>query len=167
MASNSRFQAISEEEIQNLITSKDSKSTQRTIKRSTATFRKFLIENKKSPDFENFDKRELNENLRLFFASIQKQGKNEDENGGIYKKNAYVNLRYGLSKFIKTELGWDIGEDPEFISSHEIFSAVCTKLKKTGYGETNHYPPIEPEDLHKLYRGEHFAFDIDTPVGLF
>ena len=104
----------------------------------------------------------MNENLRLFFASIQKQGKN-----AAYKKNAYVNLRYGLSKFIKAECGWDIGEDPAFISSHDIFSAVCTKLKKTGYGETTHYPPIEPEDLYKLYRGEHFAFDIHTPVGLF
>ena len=62
-------------------------------------------------------------------------------------KNAYANLRYGVSKYIKTDMGWDITEDPEFMSSHEIFLAMCMKLIMTGHGDAYHYPPIESEDL--------------------
>ena len=39
-------------------------------------------------------------------------------------------------------------------------------MKKTGHGETSHYPPIEKEDLQKLYFGDHHAFNVNTPVGL-
>ena len=68
---------------------------------------------------------------------------------------------------MKTEMGWYITEDHEFMSSHEIFLAMYTKLKKTDHCDTHHYPPIEPEDLKMLYNGEHHEFNIDTPVGLF
>ena len=167
MATNSRFRSASEVDIQDILNGKSSKSTERTIWSATNIFRTFLAENGCSRNFEDFEKTVLNDKLRLFFASIKKQGKNPGDDGGSYKKNAYVNLRYGLSKFIKKQLGWDISDDPDFISSHEVFSAVCTKLKKSGYGETSHYPPIEKEDLQKLYSNGHHAFDVNTPLGLF
>ena len=64
-------------------------------------------------------------------------------------------------------MGWDISKDPEFVSSYEVFVAVCTKLKKSGLGDTTHYPPIEKEDLNQLYFGNHHAFNVQTPLGLF
>ena len=48
------------------------------------------------------------------------------KDGGMYNTNAYMNLRYRLCKYIEQEMGWDIIEDPEFISSHEILLAMYT-----------------------------------------
>ena len=59
----------------------------------------------------------------MFFASIKKWGKNEEDPAEMCNKNIYVSLRYELSKFIKKEMGFDIGDDPEVISSHEMFLA--------------------------------------------
>ena len=149
-----------------LLLDNDSKSTQRTIKRSINAFRSFLKENGDNEDFEMLDKEELNDKLRIFFASIKKKGKNADEDGGLYKRNAFVSLRYGLSKYIKKEMEYDIVEDVAFSTSQESFQAVYKKIKKCGKGGTDHYPPITDEDVKKLYDGSHHAFNVSTPVGL-
>jgi hypothetical protein len=161
-----RFHSISEAEIGDLLSGQDSKSTQRTIKRSVNTFRSFLNENDQDEQFEMFEKLKLNEQLRLFLASIKKKGKNTDEDGGMYKKNAYVSLRYGLARYIKKEMGHDIVEDAAFATSQDVFHAMCQKLKKSGLGGTEHYPPIASEDLKRLYNGTHHALNVTTPVGL-
>lgn len=166
MASNSRFRTVSEEEIEELLAGKNSKSTDRTIKHSTNTFRTFLRENGSPANFETFDKQNLNEKLRSFYASIKKTGKNSGEDGGMYKRNAFVSLRYGLNKYIKKEMGYDVCEDPEFETSKQVFLAVCSKLKKCGLAVTDHYPPIENEDLKLLYNGSRQTFNTNTPVGL-
>ena len=83
MASKSRFKQVSEDEIDELLAGKNSKSTDRTIKHSTNTFRTFLRENGQKTEFETFDSCELNEHLQGFFASIKKQGKSEGEDGGL------------------------------------------------------------------------------------
>ena len=76
--------------------------------------------------------------MRVFFASIKKCGKNGDQDGGFYKKNAYISLRYGLTKYIKKEMGFDITEDPDFSTSRDVFLAMCTKVKKDGLAVTEH-----------------------------
>jgi hypothetical protein len=43
---------------------------------------------------------------------------------------------------------------------------MCTKLKKSGLGSTDHHPTICEEDMAKLYGGNHHAFDVNTPVVL-
>jgi hypothetical protein len=63
-------------------------------------------------------------------------------------------------------MGVDINEDPAFALSKEVYLTVCTKIKKSGLGGTQHYPPISEEDLKVLYNNEHHAFNTDTPVGL-
>jgi hypothetical protein len=167
MASNSRFKHVSDQDLDDLLHGNDSKSTQSTIKRAVSTFRKFLEENGYDPQFENLETPDLNERLRLFFASIRKNTKNENDGSStMYKKNAFVSLRYGLSKHIKKEMGLDIASDTEFVTSQAIFQAMCTKIKKAGLGSTEHYPPISEEDLKRLYINDHHAFDINTPVGL-
>ena len=141
LAKMARFQSVSEGDINELLSVQDSKSTQRTITRSVKTFREFLRENGQCDQFENLDKKELNIQLRIFLASIKKKGNTSEEDGGLYKKNAYVSLRYGLSRFIKKEMGHDIVDDPDFITSQEVYHAMCQKLKKSGLGGTDHYPP--------------------------
>ena len=88
MAPNSCFQSISEMKFKSLLTSKNSKSTDKTIKTAINKFRCLLRENSNSTDFEHFNKKQLNDSLKLFFASIKKQGENTSEDGGLYKKNA-------------------------------------------------------------------------------
>jgi hypothetical protein len=84
----------------------------------------------------------------------------------MYKKNAFISLRYGLAKHIRKEMGVDIIDDPAFSSSRDVYLAMCTKIKKSGLGGTEHYPPISEEDLKMMYNGEHHAFNTETPVGL-
>ena len=59
------------------------------------------------PDFGKLETPDLNDRLRLFFASIRKNTKNENDGSSstMYKKNAFVSLQYGLSKHIKKEMG--------------------------------------------------------------
>lgn len=47
-----RFASISEEDLEELVNSKDSASTKRSVKRGVKLFRDFLTENGKSGDFE-------------------------------------------------------------------------------------------------------------------
>jgi hypothetical protein len=159
-----RFQSASEQEIGQILEGIDSKGTQNVVKRAVNTFRKFLAENGHCTDFEYMENSVLNDRLRVYFASIRKQGK--DGEVELYKKNAFINLRYGLSKYMKKEMGIDISEHPEYATSREVYLAMCTKLKKCGMGATDHYPPISEEDLKTLYSGSHHAFNTGTPVGL-
>jgi hypothetical protein len=121
----SRFKTASEGEINEILEGIDSKGTQIVIKKSANTFRKFLTENGLSPDFEQLQNAELNDRLRSFFASIKKQGK-ADEQPGMYKKNAFISLRYGLAKHIRKEMAVDIIDDPAFSSSRDVYLAMCT-----------------------------------------
>ena len=61
------FAEISEENITDLLSTKDSKETKRAVKRGVKLFRDYLT-NKgvSSSDFQNFAKSELNEHLRTF-----------------------------------------------------------------------------------------------------
>ena len=127
MASKSRFIPVLERAIEELLEEKHIKGTDRTIKNSTNTLRRFFRENGSPANFEDFDKETLNEKLRLFFASNRNNGTKSGEYGGLYNKNAYVNLRYGLSNHIMKELGLDMSEDPAFSTSHDVFAAMFGK----------------------------------------
>jgi hypothetical protein len=84
----------------------------------------------------NFPKENLNEKLRLFFASIRKNS------GEHLKKSTLVNTRYGISKYLKENCGIDITSDIEFSSCKDVFRAVVVDLKKKGFASTDHKPPI-------------------------
>ena len=67
------FVDITEDNISELMKSKDSKSTQRAVTRSIKLFRDFLIQTNESGEFETYTKQKLDEMLRLFYASIRKK----------------------------------------------------------------------------------------------
>ncbi|KAJ8316276.1 hypothetical protein KUTeg_006290 [Tegillarca granosa] len=51
-------------------------------------------------------------------------------------------------------------------SSKKVFKAVVGDLKRKGFGAVNHFQPIAPNDLKKLYSPDNIALNIDTPYGL-
>ncbi|XP_061169503.1 uncharacterized protein LOC133178844 [Saccostrea echinata] len=153
------FASVDEDHIKCLIEEKDSKSTQRTIKRSVNLFRSFLTQKNINQEFESFLKDQLNENLRLFFVSIR------SKSGDNLKVTSLQSIKYGLSKYLKETCKIDIN-DPEFSDCKKVFKAKVTDMKKKGYGSIVHKPPITQEDLRKLYNSDSVVFNINTPCGL-
>ena len=101
----------------------------------------------------------LNDQLRGFYASVR------SSDGGSYKKSSLNSLKYGLAKYLKQEKGVDINDHPDFKSSHEVFLAVLSDLKKRGLGVIDHFPAIPLEDLYRLYTNG-LALNVTTPIGL-
>ena len=154
------FVDITEDNISELMKSKDSKSTQRAVTRSTKLFRDFLIQKNEPEEFETYTKQKLDEMLRLFYASIRKK------DGEMMKKSSVNLLKYGLAKHLKETAQIDINIDPVCASSKGVFSAVLTDMKKKGFGAVKHKPAIFQEDLIKLYDVSGVALNSCTPQGL-
>jgi hypothetical protein len=154
------FADIGEVELQTLLTNKDSKSTSRIIKRSVNLFRKFLEQRNVETEFESFAKPVLNDNLRVFFASVR------NKSGESLKVSSLQSIKYGLTKYLKETCKVDVVKDPEFAECMQIMKATLTDMKKHGHGSVDHKPPISGDDLKKLYSSENVAFNIDTPAGL-
>ena len=70
------FAPVGEEEILELLASKDAKNTQRVVKRAKTLFNAFLGNGRPVSDLS---KDELNQKLRLFFASVRNREGNELE----------------------------------------------------------------------------------------
>ena len=153
----SRFATLSSEDIDLIELQKDSKNTQKVINKSVNVLRLFLTEKGADANFENSEIAQLDETLRDFYANAR------TEKGERYKVNSYVQIRYGISKFLKKK---DIDiNTPAFARSNETFKAVKVDLARKGKGGVLHKPCISKEDLTKLYEDKH-VFSTDTPVGL-
>lgn len=154
------FADIGETELQTLIRNKDSKSTQNIVKRSVKLFRTFLAQRNVEVEFESLAKPLLNENLRVFFASVR------NKSGGSLKVSSLQSIKYGITKYLKETCKIDVSTDPEFADCMQIMKATLTDMKKKGHGSVDHKPPISANDLKKLYSSENLAFNINTPTGL-
>ena len=82
--------------------------------------------------------------------------------GELYKLTVFNALRYGLSRHIESELGWNIIRDVEFKEANVLFGRVCDNLKACEKGKVDHHNEIEPEDLLNLCG----SFDVTIPTGL-
>ena len=51
---------------------------------------------------------------------------------------------------------------PDLSLSNTCFKNMLKTIIKSGKGDINHYPEIEPEDVKKLYS----SFDLNSPTGL-
>ena len=67
------FADITKDNIQDLLTNKDSKETKRQVDRAVRIFRNFLLNDNVTTKLESLSKSELNEHLRTFDASIRKK----------------------------------------------------------------------------------------------
>ena len=154
--SRKRFAGRTEQEIENLIRSKDSSSSKKATKQAVKILREFCSEKEIPTNFENLTKTQLNELLRNFYANARKA------DGSFYTKNTLNGIRYGLSRYLMAEKKVSIIDDVEFGSSNQVFSASIAELKKIGQAKVSHHPEITKEDLQKLY----LSFDLNTPKGL-
>ena len=121
MDSTERFTSLSEEEIQNLRTELNSKSTQKSNKRAAGTLRQYLMEKKQRSDFENFDKVTLNAALSQFYVNLRKP------DGTKYKMTSFESIRHSLNRYLKYppfNKTFDIVKDEEFRNANVNFRAV-------------------------------------------
>jgi hypothetical protein len=72
MASSNRFVTVGEEEMERLLSDKDSKNTKRKISSSLKYFRTFLAKNYQNDNFESFTCDVLDDRLKVFYASSRK-----------------------------------------------------------------------------------------------
>ena len=113
-----RFHVRSEEEIEQLIRDKSSKSTNKATLNAVKTLREFCAQENSNENFEELNKEDLNSLLRKFFASARKA------DGSHYSKNSLLGIRYGISRYLQQEKGWKLTEDEAFTSANEAFSTV-------------------------------------------
>ena len=101
----------------------------------------------------------FNEFLRKFYVEVRKQ------DGTLYKKKSFQSIRFGIQRFIKSiHTDWDIIDCPEFSESTEVFQAQVFQLKKKGFAKVDHWPPIAPGDMEKLYSST--IFSVSHPKSL-
>ncbi|CAH1797435.1 unnamed protein product [Owenia fusiformis] len=154
----SQFSSVTDSYLDDLIkekvgTEKKSRSTQRTMKRSIETFRKYCS----TENFEDFSKAKLNQLMCKFFAGLKTQ------QGGPYKRSSLISMKYGLGKHLmKKQI--DINRDPEFLRFRDVFNGILAKNKKQGLSSVSHKPPISKKDIQKLYSSG--VFNEETPSGL-
>ena len=151
MASEERFDAIQEEELLNLLKSKDSKSTKRVVRGAVRVLESFCAE--KNIDNIHAD---LNETLKKFYAGARSKTRE------LYSKKSLMAIRYGLQKHFEKEKGVDIVNGNEFKEANKIYSAMLIKATQEGKGTVQHKTPLSKEDLLKLYT----SFNLTTPKGL-
>ena len=110
MAADERFHLQTEEEINQLLTDKDSMNTKKSTQLSIRCFRSFLQEqNGTDVEFEAYTLDRLNSSLKSFYVGARKT------DGTHYKKTALQNIRYGLKRYLKEKTKIDILSDSAFI----------------------------------------------------
>ena len=155
----SRFASLSEEEIENIISDKDAKRTKKATEQSWSVLKSYCEEKQIDLNIHNITKQELNDLLKTFYVEARKA------DGNYYRKNSLTCLRHGINRKVKeVHDNWDIINDDEFKTSGIAYYAQCTGLKKMGLAKVTHYPPIDEEDLRKLYSCD--VFNTDTPKNL-
>ncbi|XP_041471988.1 uncharacterized protein LOC121421357 [Lytechinus variegatus] len=155
-----RFVLMSNEELDQLLDNKDSKSTKNVVKQAIDIFSCYC--RAKSLDVgkveTEYSEQELCECIRSFYAEVRRG------NGQCYAKSSMITIRYGLQKhFLKTK-AMGIVNSVEFRRANDMFAAVLHKLKAEGKGSITHKDPISKEDFKKIMTSR--ALDRSTPRGL-
>ena len=72
-------------------------------------------------------------------------------------------IRYGLQKYFLVNKA-DIINDPRFLSSRNMFFAVCVNFKRKRKGTVQHKVPSTTKDFKKLYSSH--LLHTSSPYGL-
>ena len=154
---NPRFVSYGDDELEEFIKPKTSKNTKSCTKTAITLLKTFCTETNSTYDVDgNITPQELDNVLVKFYAGARKP------NGDIYKLNTMRSIRFSLQRYFLETKNINIIEDGEFTKSNSCFKNILKETRKSGKGDTNHYPEIEPEDLTKLYQ----SFDPNCPAGL-
>ena len=129
-----RFADISNQQLETIVQDKDAKHTRRSTDQAVRLFRKYLQEKELDPAFDSYDKQTLDKKLCKFYAEAR------TVDGELYKKSSLRTTRHGLNRYLGNIF------DAE---SEKVFFAVCTDLKRQGFGGVDHHPPVDDSDLKK------------------
>lgn len=152
----SRLASIDERKMEQILLEKDSKNTQKATARSVRLFTKYLQEKHMPTDLETYPLNELDNVLGKFYVEAR------NEKGELYKKTAIKTTQYGIQRYLAQKRDIDIIKDREFTSSNKMFQAMSVQLKREGLGGIDHYPPVEEDNLKKIYD----SLDVKDPVSL-
>ena len=159
MADSSRFPTINEEQFKELIKAKDAENTQRSTAVGVRIFQQYLSERGYDKNFETYDNVLLADVLEQFYVEARR------ENGDDYKTGSLINIRAAINRHLKNSgRTVNIINDTEFTQANIAFTAKQAELKRSGYGDTQSYPPLDENDIDKLYQSG--LLDINTPRGL-
>jgi hypothetical protein len=144
-----RFPELSEDELSCLLDGKDSENTKKATKTAVSVFRYYIKERKISEDDVIRSKQIFANVLRKFYAEARKR------DGELYCKSSLLGIRFGLQRFYSSSM--DIIKDPEFKEANSVFYAEIAHLKREGKAKTEHKPPINNDDMKKLYESGLFS----------
>jgi hypothetical protein len=106
---------------------------------------KYLEEKDRPTDVDTYPTDQLDNMLSKFYTEAR------SEKGELYTKMTLKNTRYGIQRYLSDKRNIDIIKDKEFIGSNKVYQAISVQLKCEGLGGVEHYPPVEKENLRKIY----------------
>lgn len=107
-------------------------------------------------DMEQLHVEDLCSLLKGFYAAARNQ------KGDYYSKKSMISIRYGIQRHFLKIRDIDIVNNVDFKPANLVFQAMLVKLKQEGKGISVHKPPIQNDDLKKLYG----SFDPNVPADL-
>ena len=153
-----RFPELSENDLTCLLDQKNSENTKKATKVAINVFRQYLKDRELDEDQLVSSKEKLATALRKFYAEARKK------DGELYTKASLVGIRFGLQRFFSS-YKMDVIKDPEFAEANAVFlNAEISQLKREGKAQTQHKPPINKDDIKKIY--ESGLFSLATPATL-
>jgi hypothetical protein len=150
-----RFATVDEDEFQRILKEKDSVNTRRVTNSAVRTLQAYLREKGQTENFEDLSKTDLYMVLNKFYTEARQ------ENGQMYKKSSMFALRHDLNRYLSCK-SIDLIHDTEFKESNKTFAATIKELKRQGLGGVDHHPPVEEEELRKVYS----YFDLNDNIKL-
>ena len=154
-----RFATVEKDQYEHILSEMNSINTHKGTMVAWNQFECYMKEKGINIDPKTVSKSKLNEILKNFYVEVRKV------DGGQYKKNTLNSIRFGLQrKFKQLNSDMDIIADTDFTECNLTFKAQCVQLKKNGLANTDHKPPISPEDIQKLYDSD--VFSLSRPESL-
>ena len=92
-------------------------------------------------------KKELDKNLRYFYAEARTRG------GALYSRSSLLGLRNAIERYLNNppfNRGISITKGTEFQSSNKLLQSMIKLNKRENNENTKHKPPIPAADLQKL-----------------
>ena len=73
------------------------------------------------------------------------------KSGEVNNRRILFNIRHAINRFIQSKTDFNIIKDDTFKSCNRLFLAAAKDLKRNGKGAIDHHPPVETEDMRKIY----------------
>ena len=145
-----RFASLSEEELQVIVSNKDSNNTKKSTSVSVNILRDYLLEKNEDIHFETLCNKDLDNLLCKFYAEAR------TSKGDLYKKSTLQAIRHGINRHLKLNgvhkgTPVDIVHGIDFSKSRSLFDAMKKELKRSGKRGVVHKDIISDEDFSKLY----------------